>query len=182
MRCRGRAFLRFSLLCCGERGIRTPGGVTLNGFQDRRNRPLCHLSSVVFSRIYGRKGTTTSRPVQILTVKKSVQVDDRDAGSSHLYVLVAEACHALHGAEVLSYHRLEYAFSGAVQNAHTLLLELYCVVDKLGHRLNCLIGPLAAHINVGFKIELSRPNLVAGFFAHGQGCSLVGLAQCTFQP
>ncbi|WP_302316399.1 hypothetical protein, partial [uncultured Muribaculum sp.] len=26
------------------RGIRTPGGVTLNGFQDRRNRPLCHLS------------------------------------------------------------------------------------------------------------------------------------------
>ncbi len=29
----------------GERGIRTPGGVTLNGFQDRRNRPLCHLSA-----------------------------------------------------------------------------------------------------------------------------------------
>ena len=32
------------LLHCGKRGIRTPGGVTLNGFQDRRNRPLCHLS------------------------------------------------------------------------------------------------------------------------------------------
>lgn len=30
----------------GERGIRTPGGVTLNGFQDRRNRPLCHLSEM----------------------------------------------------------------------------------------------------------------------------------------
>ena len=29
---------------CGERGIRTPGGVTLNGFQDHRIRPLCHLS------------------------------------------------------------------------------------------------------------------------------------------
>ncbi len=29
---------------CGERGIRTPGGVTLNGFQDRRIRPLCHFS------------------------------------------------------------------------------------------------------------------------------------------
>ena len=28
----------------GERGIRTPGGLTLNGFQDRRIRPLCHLS------------------------------------------------------------------------------------------------------------------------------------------
>ena len=30
---------------CGERGIRTPGGVTLNGFQDRRIRPLCHFSN-----------------------------------------------------------------------------------------------------------------------------------------
>ena len=32
-------------LGCGERGIRTPGPVTVNGFQDRRNRPLCHLSA-----------------------------------------------------------------------------------------------------------------------------------------
>ena len=28
----------------GERGIRTPGASQLNGFQDRRDRPLCHLS------------------------------------------------------------------------------------------------------------------------------------------
>ena len=28
----------------GERGIRTPGPLRVNGFQDRRNRPLCHLS------------------------------------------------------------------------------------------------------------------------------------------
>ncbi len=28
----------------GERGIRTPGPSQVNGFQDRRNRPLCHLS------------------------------------------------------------------------------------------------------------------------------------------
>jgi hypothetical protein len=34
----------FSIEISGERGIRTPGGVTLNGFQDRRIRPLCHLS------------------------------------------------------------------------------------------------------------------------------------------
>ncbi len=38
----------------GERGIRTPGPVTVNSFQDYRNRPLCHLSlnsdyTVVFS-------------------------------------------------------------------------------------------------------------------------------------
>ncbi len=30
---------------CGERGIRTPGTSRYNGFQDRRIRPLCHLSS-----------------------------------------------------------------------------------------------------------------------------------------
>ena len=30
----------------GERGIRTPGGMTLNSFQDCRNRPLCHLSQL----------------------------------------------------------------------------------------------------------------------------------------
>ena len=28
----------------GERGIRTPGKLPFNGFQDRRIRPLCHLS------------------------------------------------------------------------------------------------------------------------------------------
>ena len=31
----------------GERGIRTPGALRLNGFQDRRDRPLCHLSSII---------------------------------------------------------------------------------------------------------------------------------------
>ncbi len=30
----------------GERGIRTPGTSQFNGFQDRRNRPLCHLSNI----------------------------------------------------------------------------------------------------------------------------------------
>ena len=30
---------------CGERGIRTPGPVTVNSFQDYRIRPLCHFSS-----------------------------------------------------------------------------------------------------------------------------------------
>ena len=39
----------FALVGGGERGIRTPGGVTLNGFQDRRNRPLCHLSKILCS-------------------------------------------------------------------------------------------------------------------------------------
>ena len=37
---------RFFIVFCGERGIRTPGPVKINGFQDRRIRPLCHLSSL----------------------------------------------------------------------------------------------------------------------------------------
>ena len=45
-------------LPCGERGIRTPGGVTLNGFQDRRNRPLCHLSNRGCVSITGAKVNT----------------------------------------------------------------------------------------------------------------------------
>ena len=34
----------FQLKSGGERGIRTPGNFRFNGFQDRRIRPLCHLS------------------------------------------------------------------------------------------------------------------------------------------
>ena len=37
-------FFKYFGLLSGERGIRTPGGMTLNGFQDRRIRPLCHFS------------------------------------------------------------------------------------------------------------------------------------------
>ncbi len=36
--------LRDCFYGCGESGIRTPGGLHLNSFQDCRNRPLCQLS------------------------------------------------------------------------------------------------------------------------------------------
>ena len=36
----------------GERGIRTPGTSRFNGFQDRRIRPLCHLSEADKSRTF----------------------------------------------------------------------------------------------------------------------------------
>ena len=41
-------------LICGELGIRTPGPVTVNSFQDCRNRPLCQLS-----------GDKSTKPVRI---------------------------------------------------------------------------------------------------------------------
>ncbi len=34
-----------SFSSCGERGIRTPGPMTVNSFQDCRIRPLCQLSA-----------------------------------------------------------------------------------------------------------------------------------------
>jgi hypothetical protein len=43
----------------GEGGIRTPGTFRFNGFQDRRIRPLCHLSARAFSR--GPSGNATAR-------------------------------------------------------------------------------------------------------------------------
>ena len=49
-RCLFCNLLIFSVYC-GETGIRTPGSVTFNGFQDRRNRPLCHLSKTSLSEV-----------------------------------------------------------------------------------------------------------------------------------
>ncbi len=43
---------RSGLLVCGERGIRTPGPVTVNSFQDYRNRPLCHLSKTAIVSLF----------------------------------------------------------------------------------------------------------------------------------
>ena len=45
----------FQLFSGGELGIRTPGPVTVNSFQDCRNRPLCQLSGckiIVLNFIY----------------------------------------------------------------------------------------------------------------------------------
>ena len=46
------------LYISGELGIRTPGPVTVNSFQDCRNRPLCQLSGckiIVWEAIYQKK-------------------------------------------------------------------------------------------------------------------------------
>ena len=42
--CKSRNSLIYTLVC-GERGIRTPGASQHDGFQDRCNRPLYHLSN-----------------------------------------------------------------------------------------------------------------------------------------
>ena len=48
------------LLICGEWGIRTPGTLRHNGFQDHRNRPLCQLSGakILLFSLIGRTNWT----------------------------------------------------------------------------------------------------------------------------
>ena len=43
------ALIQFVVIFSGELGIRTPGPVTVNSFQDCRNRPLCQLSGAKVS-------------------------------------------------------------------------------------------------------------------------------------
>ena len=57
----------FFILFCGERGIRTPGASQLNGFQDRRNRPLCHLSNALKTRVFSK---SAAKVQQILDIRK----------------------------------------------------------------------------------------------------------------
>ena len=57
----------FFILFCGERGIRTPGASQLNGFQDRRNRPLCHLSNALKIHVFSK---SAAKVQQILDIRK----------------------------------------------------------------------------------------------------------------
>ena len=59
----------FSLLNGGELGIRTPGPVTVNSFQDCRNRPLCQLSKKNISVFQWCKYKTLLYNDQIFSVK-----------------------------------------------------------------------------------------------------------------
>jgi hypothetical protein len=56
---------------CGERGIRTPGAVTLNGFQDRRIRPLCHFSGAKVVLFFFTPNNQCKKKIKINLVGKS---------------------------------------------------------------------------------------------------------------
>jgi hypothetical protein len=57
----------------GERGIRTPGTSRFNGFQDRRNRPLCHLSRRDKSKIFFYHEKPSLEKTSEMLKKKGVQ-------------------------------------------------------------------------------------------------------------
>ncbi len=52
----------------GERGIRTPGSSHYGGFQDRCNRPLCHLSNLSLSVALFLKRIAKVRPFFISAI------------------------------------------------------------------------------------------------------------------
>ena len=72
--CKSRNYLIYTLYC-GETGIRTPGTSQYNGFQDRRNRPLCHLSKTSLSEVLfvksGAKVRIYFKLTRVFTKKKS---------------------------------------------------------------------------------------------------------------
>ncbi len=47
---------------CGWGGIRTPGTLRYSGFQDRRNRPLCHPSKACFYWVYSFPSSPNCKP------------------------------------------------------------------------------------------------------------------------
>ncbi len=55
----------------GERGIRTPGPITVNSFQDCRNRPLCHLSGC---KIKGMKPNSQKKVLVYLHLFKIIRL------------------------------------------------------------------------------------------------------------
>ena len=70
-----RDFLSFAFYFCGETGIRTPGTSQYNGFQDRRNRPLCHLSKTSFQKCFLLKAV--QRYEDILNMQEFSQKNNR---------------------------------------------------------------------------------------------------------
>jgi GWxTD domain-containing protein len=89
---------------CGERGIRTPGGITHNSFQDCRIRPLCHFS--------GGKSTIFLFPqVNFKKIKKNrkfalhpCRINPFNMSSRKIFsIAVLFSCFALLGGNVKAY-------------------------------------------------------------------------------
>jgi hypothetical protein len=80
-----------TFLAGGERGIRTPGPVTVNGFQDRRIRPLCHLSGckIIVSNFIHQKNKNQYRKCCLLRGKWQTQEkNEGDSTNRDSYFLV----------------------------------------------------------------------------------------------
>src|SRR3569832_1320422 len=78
----------------GEGGIRTPGPLRVNGFQDRRFRPLSHLSIFIHSTTYSLPKTRLFKFATILQPEHFLQPAAREilpdfAGSTYMLFLLS---------------------------------------------------------------------------------------------
>ena len=62
-----------------------------------------------------------------------LEVNDRDAGSAELYVLILALRLVWHRLQILAYELSEYAVALAVEDAHARHAHEYSVVDKVLH-------------------------------------------------
>ena len=71
-----------SFLFCGKGGIRTPGASQHDGFQDRCNRPLYHLSNTLSGKLSSSKAMQrydfflNMQNFKILFIKKIIEKEN----------------------------------------------------------------------------------------------------------
>ena len=91
------------------------------------------------------------------TQRKSVELDDRDAGASELHVLITERAHAGDGGEIGSDDLAQRTGAGAVKDAHLVLLKLNRLIDEIGNGSHGFRGTHAAQVNLGFELQFLLP-------------------------
>ena len=88
------------------------------------------------------------------------QLYDSDASTAELHMLVAIALDTAHTVQVLTDGHFQRAGTRAMQDAHALGIELDGIIDEIGNGLQGLVGTHAAHVDIGFEIQLARTYLV----------------------
>ena len=79
----------------GERGIRTPGTSQYNGFQDRRDRPLCHLSKTSFREVLPFKSDAKVRlifesaSVRGIFLRKKFQPTEKTTNNAYIRKIIS---------------------------------------------------------------------------------------------
>ena len=102
------------------------------------------------------------------------EVDDGDAGSAELHMLVGEVANGGHGGEVLADEGAQDAGAGTVENAHTLGANEYGIVDVVLHGLDGLGATHAAHIELLAEVELAPAYAVLRLSAEESGGAMCG--------
>lgn len=100
------------------------------------------------------------------------QIDDCDARSTELHVLVAVVTDVGYGGEILAYELSENARSSTMEYAHSGHSHEDGVVDEIGDSVDGLVASHTTHIDVLLEVEFAVVDDVAGTTRHhGIGAS-----------